>query len=47
MKKQAAFGVYAKKEQYRREIEDRLKNRPTFDPVTGQIVFSMNCFTMK
>ena len=47
MKKQAAFCVDVKKEQYRREIEDRLKNRPTFDPVTGQIVFSMNCFTMK
>ena len=44
MKKQTAFGVDVKKEQYRRELEDRLRNRPTFDPVTGQIVFPMTYF---
>ena len=47
MKRYTAFCVDDRKEQYRRELEDRLKNRPTFDPVTGQIVFSMNCFTLK
>ena len=39
MKKRAAFCVDVRKERYRREIEDRLKNRPTFDPVTGHMIF--------
>ena len=47
MKKQTAFCVDVKQGQYRREIEDRLKNRPTFDPVTGQIGFPMNYFELR
>ena len=47
MKKQAAFCMDEKKEQYRRELEDRLKNRPTFDPFTGQIIFPMNLFELR
>ena len=47
MKKQNAFCVDAEKEQYRRELEDRLKNRPTFDPFTGRIVFPMNYFELR
>ena len=47
MKKQTAFRVDDKKEQYRRELEDRLNNRPTFDPFTGQIVFPMNIFELR
>ena len=47
MKKQVAFGVYAKKEQYRREIEDRLRNRPTFDPVTGHMICKMGLFEQR
>ena len=47
MKKQTAFHVDDRKEQYRRELEDRLKNRPTFDPVTGQMGFPMNLFELR
>ena len=35
MKKQTAFCGDVNREQYRREPEDRLKNRPTFDPISG------------
>ena len=47
MKKQAAFCVDVKKKQYRRQIEDRLKNRPTFDPVTGNMVWQMVLFEQR
>lgn len=47
MKKQAAFCVDVRKEQYRREIEDRLKNRPTFDPVMGHMAFQMDFFEQR
>ena len=47
MKKRTAFCADAKKEPYRRELEDRLKNRPTFDPFTGRIVFPMNIFELR
>ena len=47
MKKQDAFYGDANREQYRRELEDRLKNRPTFDPFTGRIVFPMNFFELR
>ena len=47
MKKQTAFYVDVKKEQYRREMEDRLKNRPTFDPVTGNMVWQMDLFEQR
>ena len=47
MKKQTVFCVDVEKERYRRELEDRLKNRPTFDPFSGQIVFPMNFFELR
>ena len=47
MKKQTDFCADVQREQYRRELEDRLKNRPTFDPFTGQIVFPMNIFELR
>ena len=47
MKKQTAFCGDVNREQYRREPEDRLKNRPTFDPFTGRIVFPMNFFELR
>ena len=47
MKKQAAFCGDVNREQYRPELEDRLKNRPTFDPFTGRIVFPMNFFELR
>ena len=47
MNKKIAFCVDDQKEQYRRELEDRLKNRPTFDPFTGRIVFPMNFFELR
>ena len=47
MKRKTAFCVDAQQEQYRRELEDRLKNRPTFDPLSGQIVFPMNFFEQR
>ena len=39
MRKQFVFRPERGKDRYRREIEDRLKNRPTFDPVTGHMIF--------
>ena len=47
MKKRAAFCVDVRKERYRREIEDRLKNRPTFDPVIGNMVWQMDLFEQR
>ena len=47
MKKQTAFRGDVNREQYRREPEDRLQNRPTFDPFTGRIVFPMNFFELR
>lgn len=32
---------------YRRETEDRLKNYPTFDPVTGHMVCQMYFFEQR
>ena len=47
MKKQIAFCMGDKNDQYRRELEDRMKNRPTFDPLSGQIIFPMNFFELR
>ena len=47
MKKQTAFCVDDKKEQYRRDIEDRLRNRPTFDPVMGHMICPMSFFEQR
>ena len=47
MNKKIAFCVDDQKEQYRRELEDRLKNRPTFDPVTGHMVCRMDFFEQR
>ena len=47
MRKQFVFRPERGKDRYRREIEDRLKNRPTFDPVTGNMVWQMDLFEQR
>ena len=47
MNKKIAFCVDDQKEQYRREIEDRLRNSPTFDPVTGHMTYQMVFFEQR
>ena len=44
MKKQTARPVDREQDRYLREIEDRLRNRPTFDQVMGQMVCPMSFF---
>ena len=45
MKKQPFFP--GERDRYRREMEDRLRNRPTFDPVMGHMVCQMDLFEQR
>ena len=47
MKKQTVFCVDREKDTYRREIEDRLKNRPTFERFPEQVFLSMSYFKLR
>lgn len=45
--KKSIFCRDRERNEYRREVGDRLKNRPTFDRFPEQILFPMNLYKLK